>query len=111
MDRSFTEALEQNIARITGSDVFCSLYSDGMADFRKDPWPTIQLAIAILLDKPIIVACLAGRTPPPKLMKIADAVVSADDIVTLTKLIYAETERLSRLTEGDSNGNEGPDNR
>lgn len=71
----FRVALQANIERIAGSEVFCSLYSESMADFEKDPWPAIQLAIAILLDKPIFLACLPGREPPAKLLAIADEVV------------------------------------
>jgi len=75
MDRSFTEALEENINRITESRVFVQIYHPAMADFVRDPWPAIQLAIAILLDKPIVVACPIGRQVPPRLAKVADAVV------------------------------------
>jgi hypothetical protein len=79
MNDAVREAIERNIEGIDGSVAFVSLYSDGMADFRKDPIPSIQLAIAILLDKPIILALLSGRTPPSKLLKIADAVVYGGD--------------------------------
>ena len=65
-DEAIRFLLEENLEGINASVAFVSLYSDAMADFRRDPWPTIQLAIAILLDKPIILAVLPGRKPPPK---------------------------------------------
>lgn len=93
-DKSFNEALEAQIEAISGSAVFCSLYSEGMADFRRDPGPAIQLAIAILLDKPIVVACLAGRMPPRKLVEIADEVIYADTIEELLPKVAEASDRL-----------------
>jgi len=74
-DRSFVEALQENIEKIDGSATFVSLWHPSMADFKKDPWPAIQLAIAILLDKPIVLACLKGRTPPKHLLRLADEII------------------------------------
>ena len=74
-DKRFADALAENIEQITGSTVFVQMYHPSMADFEKDPWPAIQLAIAILLDKPIIIACAPGRKPPEKLRRISDAVI------------------------------------
>lgn len=93
MNDEMRRDLEQNIERITGSEVFLSLYSDRMADFLSDPFPAIQLAIAILLDKPIVVAVLPGRTPPAKLIAIADEVVYVDDAADLPGAIDAYWER------------------
>lgn len=91
-DDAFDKALEQNIARVSESVVFCDLYSDKMSEFRNDPWPAIQLAIAILLDKPIILAVSPGRTPPAKLVKIADVVIEggAQDIAAGISKFIAE---------------------
>lgn len=75
MDKSFKQALAENIEGIAGSAVFLSLFHESMADFGKDPWPAIQLAIAILLDKPILLACPEGRQPPEKLKRVADQIV------------------------------------
>jgi hypothetical protein len=74
-DEAFTRWLEGQAEAISGSEVFCQLYSPHMADFLADPGPAVQLALAILMDKPIIVACLPGRKPPAKLLALADAVV------------------------------------
>lgn len=74
-DKSFIEALRENIEKIDGSAVFLQLYHPSMAEFENDPWPAIQLAIAILLDKPILIACPIGREPPEKLRRVADIVV------------------------------------
>jgi hypothetical protein len=74
-DKRFDEALAENMEKITGSVVFVQMYHPSMADFEKDPWPAIQLAIAILQDKPIIIACPPGRQLPERLRRLADAVV------------------------------------
>ena len=73
----FRVSLQANVENITGSEVFCSLFNPSMANFVEDPWPAIQLAIAILLDKPIILAIPTGREKkvPKKLRLIADAVI------------------------------------
>jgi hypothetical protein len=91
----FRAAIEHNLEGINGSVAFISLYSDGMKNIRDDPWPAVQLGISILLEKPIILAVLAGRTPPPKLLAIADAVVYADDAFGLAQGIKDATERLA----------------
>lgn len=75
MDKSFNEALEDNIKNIAGSGVFVNLWEDDMENFREDPWPAIQLAIAIMLNKPIVLCVIPGRTPPEKMIKIADKVI------------------------------------
>lgn len=74
-DKRFDEALAENIEKISGSAVFLNLYHPSMADFEKDPWPAIQLAIAILLDKRIIIACPRGRQPPERLRRVADHLI------------------------------------
>lgn len=74
-DKRFDEALARNIEDITGSSVFVQLFHPSMEAFQKDPWPAIQLAIAILLDKPILIACPPGREPPERLKRLADVVV------------------------------------
>ena len=38
----------------------------------------VELGFSIMLDKPIIAVVLPGATVPPKLAKIADAVVEVD---------------------------------
>ncbi len=75
-DQALQAAVRRNMELIGESDVFVSLYSDQMADFLDDPLPAIQLAIAILLDKPIVVACLPGRKPTAKLRAVADVVIT-----------------------------------
>lgn len=74
-DKTFDKALIERISQVAGSDVFASLYHPSMADFRKDPWPAIELTIAILLDKPIVIGVMPGRKAPAKLEAIADLVI------------------------------------
>lgn len=71
--------IERNVEGVSGSSAFVSIYSERMADFADDPLPALQLAIAILLDKPIVLAVLPGREPPAKLVAIADKVIYGDD--------------------------------
>lgn len=73
--QALRDAIQRNVDLINGCGTFVSLYSERMGDFVEGPMPAIQLAIAILLDKPIIVACMPGREPPAKLRAIADAVI------------------------------------
>lgn len=96
----FRVMLQANVEQITGSDCFCSLYSQDMGKFMEDPLPAIQLAIAILLDKPIILAVRPGpdHQPPAKLMAIADAVVYGDGPYELGRGIR---EAAQRLMKGD----------
>jgi len=75
----FTRYIQGQVDAVGRTDIFCQLYSPNMADFVSDPAPAIQLAIAILQDKPIIIACPTGRVVPPKLLAIADAVVYGDE--------------------------------
>ena len=74
-NEAFRQALERNVGAIGGSAVFLNLYSPDMSEFLSDPWPAIQLAIAILMDKPIILGVLTGREPPERLRRLADHVV------------------------------------
>lgn len=93
-DERVVAYLKRQVDQIDKSDVFCQLYSPNMADFLDDPAPAIQLALAILMEKPIIIACLPGRRPPAKLLAIADAVVYGD-VPELTQGIRAAVERLA----------------
>ena len=81
-DRSFDQAVKENLEKVGGSDVFVQIFHPAIAEIEKDPWPLFQLALAIYLDKPIVLAVPAGREPPPKLLAIADEVLrgSTEDI-------------------------------
>jgi hypothetical protein len=92
---AFREAIQKNIDGIGESDSFCCFYHPNMELFKEDPWPAIQLAIAILMNKPIIVACIPGRVPPKKLLDIADAVVYAE-LADMARGIHDAMERLEK---------------
>ena len=73
---AFREALGENWDGIESSAHFLQLYHPGMRDdFLDDPWPAIQLGIALLMGKPIIVIVPPGRELPEKLRRIADHVI------------------------------------
>lgn len=76
--QALRDAIQRNVDQISDSAAFVQLYNPAMSDFVREPLPAIQLAIAILLDKPIIIGCLPGREPPEKLRAIADHVFYGD---------------------------------
>lgn len=75
---AFQKALQENVDMIANSKVMVQIYHDSMQDFLKEPWPVIQLACAIMLDKPIVLLCPEGRKVPSKLKKVADKVITGN---------------------------------
>jgi hypothetical protein len=75
---SFKIALEENIQGITKSAFLMQIYHPSMDNFREEPWPVIQLAIALLQDKPIVLWRVEDRVIPSKLAAIADLVIEGD---------------------------------
>lgn len=62
------KVFERSFPQMRASAVFLSVYSKGM---REDPTPCLQLGIALLLDKPIIVLAAEGEAVPENLRKVA----------------------------------------
>lgn len=77
----------QNVKGIDASDYFLEFWHESMKDFVDDPTPALQLGIAIMLDKPIILAVLGDRKPPERLLKLADKVVYGDNPETIAEAI------------------------
>lgn len=80
-DKEFEAALKKsmlsNKGKIDGSAMFVSLYSDGM---YKDPLACLQLGMAIMMDKPIVLIGLQGAKLPEHLKKIATFVDEVDSV-------------------------------
>lgn len=76
-DEKFNDALKRTFAAVDSSAVFANLWSQSMEDFVEDPMPAVQLACAIILDKPILLLVATGReeTVPRKLRAIAERVL------------------------------------
>ena len=66
------KAVKSSAPKIQNSGLFLSMYLDG--GFEKEPLCLLQLAIAILLDKPIGVLVYEGIKIPENLKKIAVAI-------------------------------------
>jgi hypothetical protein len=62
------------VEKIAGSAVFVSLAPEGEPDIKF----AVELGIAIMLDKPILVVRIPGRPVPEHLRRVADEIVDAD---------------------------------
>lgn len=58
---------------------------------------SVELGVAIMLDKPIIAVVIDNRTVPPKLARVCDAVIEwTDDKAEMMRRIEAVTSGRSR---------------
>lgn len=62
------EIIAESEPRIKSSSIFMGLFS---GSYRKDPVPLLQLALAIVMDKPVGLIVLEEETVPEHLKKIA----------------------------------------
>lgn len=69
------QAAQQNYDKIKNSGVFLSLFNH---DMTKDAVPCLQLGLAMMLDKPIIVVARPDETIPENLKKVATAIYQGD---------------------------------
>src|SRR5687768_9747944 len=69
---------ERTNIKVGGSSMFVSIFSEG---YLKDPLCLMQLSMAILLDKPIILAVpwYARDKLPENLKKVATAIIHMDN--------------------------------
>jgi hypothetical protein len=58
----------------------------------------LEIGASILLDKPLVLMLPPGRTPPPKLAKVADKIIHAD-LSTEAGRIAAESD-LKAILKG-----------
>jgi hypothetical protein len=68
-------AADRNCAMIDDSKVFLSLFS---RDMTKDAIPCLQLGLAMMLDKPIIVVAAPEDEIPENLQNVAVAIFQGD---------------------------------
>ena len=64
------------IPQMKGSSTVLLIAPDIGADF--DVRFAVQIGATVLLEKPLLVILPKGRTPPPKLERIADRIIHAD---------------------------------
>jgi hypothetical protein len=70
------KAVDRSLGPIGKSAVFLALSPDKMKD---DPLPILQMGLAVLLDKPIIILAREGEPIPSNVQKIALEVVRFRD--------------------------------
>jgi len=70
-ERELSEAVKRNREKIEQSRIFVSMLS---ANYHKEPLPVLQLGLAILLDKPIMVVAPNGTPIPETLRKVAHSI-------------------------------------
>lgn len=64
------------IPKMADSAVITMIAPDIGAEFDVDF--AVQIGAAVLLEKPLLVLLPEGRTPPPKLARIADRIITVD---------------------------------
>lgn len=62
------KAAQENYDKINDSSVFLTLFHHDMV---KDTIPCLQLGLAMMLDKPILIVCPEEREIPENLKKVA----------------------------------------
>lgn len=88
---------------IRESTTFITLWSDSMAsDPKGDPVPVIQLGLAMLLDKPIVIVAPVGAVIPENVRRVARSIkfyVPADptSIQHATQAALAEAGILPQM--------------
>lgn len=65
------EWLRKTHEKIEGSGMFLSLFGE---NYKEDPTALVQLAFAMMLDKPIYIVAQEGSKIPKKFLKIAEGV-------------------------------------
>lgn len=80
-----------------GSAIVMSLAPSGKPDAKY----CIELGLAIMLDKPLLVVALAGQPVPARLRRAADEVIEADiDTDAGQRLLAAAVKRMRDREEG-----------
>lgn len=69
------EAVARNAPKMQESSMFASIVTDG---FFKDPTCMLQIGMAVLMDKPIVIIADKDTKIPASLMKIARLVERVD---------------------------------
>lgn len=80
------EAVERNAQMIQKSGMFLQIYAE---DQTKDPIALIQLALAILMDKPLLILAPEGTRINDKLRRVAD---------DITFFVPGDPEQLKAVT-------------
>jgi hypothetical protein len=73
-DQFVRHVREGTVRQMAGSAFVTSLVPQGKPDIKF----AVELGLAIMMEKPLILLARSGRDIPPKLRKIADGVIVAD---------------------------------
>ena len=89
------KAVKESAGKIADSDVFVSIFSES---YQKDPVCLIQLALSILIDKPIYLLIVKGTKTPKGLIRIAAGYVFCEDgseesVRIASKILKAKIEK------------------
>jgi len=68
------DVLDNMVPKMQASTAIISLVTDGKPDVKF----AVETGMALLLDKPIILAVMPGASVPPKLRGIADDIIEFD---------------------------------
>lgn len=108
--KDIDEKDKQNLQRIVNksaplivqSGIFASLLSKG---WHKDPVPVLQLGLAMLLDKPIVIIALDDEPVPENIRKVAIAVERANtkDPESIERAARIVLDKAAAFIEGNNN--------
>ncbi len=86
--------VDESGAKIKGCEVYASLLSE---DFMKNPQCLLELGMAIVLDKPIVVIAINGQKVPENLRKVAKIVESANGKADMKRAVRSIGKVISEL--------------
>lgn len=95
-NETIKKIIENSKEKIQSSSSFLALYS---AEWKEDPVPLLQLAIAIILDKPIILLAIQGVPIPENLKKLAVITEKADTLEELPQATERMLKKMRLLTQ------------
>ena len=89
------KAAKESCDKIEKSNCFVAIYSD---NYTNDPVCLMQLALAILLDRPMFLLFPKGFAPPKNLIRILDGYVciEGDDETSIARAAVKLKEKIGR---------------
>lgn len=91
---NFAEDVKENlIPKVKESALSIAVYTGG----DPDPKQAVELGYMVLLDKPIIIAVMAGAKVPENLVRVADEIIEidVDDPAKAGERLKAATKRVA----------------
>lgn len=101
--RDFFECARRELfPKMEASSVFLSLYEGGL-----DAKYCLELGIAIMLGKPILLLALKGCEIPPRLRAIADRVIEADSVYAAREELQAAMQAMMKESDARTASRQG----